>query len=49
MIPASGSATFTIPDAVCLAPEAPNEVQGKDVAASVTFGFHVPVGTEYHG
>lgn len=48
-IPASDSGSFTIPDAVCLSSKAGNEIEGKDVAASVAFGFHIPVGTEYQG
>jgi hypothetical protein len=48
-IPARGSASFTIRDAVCLSSQVTVTVQGEDVAASVTFGFHVPAGTEYRG
>ena len=48
-IPAGGSASFTIHDAVCLSGAATNEVEGKDVTASVGFTFHIPVGTEYQG
>lgn len=49
VIPASGSATFTISDAVCLSAAAGAEVAGDDVAASISFGFHVPAGTDYRG
>lgn len=48
-IPAGGAASFTIPDAVCLSGKVGNEVAGSDVTASVDFGFHVEVGTEYEG
>lgn len=49
VVTASGSATFTISDAVCLSAAAGAEVEGDDVAASITFGFHVPAGTDYRG
>jgi len=48
-IPASGSATFTIPDAVCLSAKVTDQIQGDEVTASVTFGFHLAAGTEYQG
>lgn len=48
-IPPDDSETFTIPAAVCLTSKAGDEVAGEDVAASITFGFHVPAGDDYSG
>lgn len=48
-VPADGSATFTIPGAVCLSTRADGSVQGDDVAATITFDSHIPDGTQYHG
>lgn len=48
-VPAHGSATFTVPDAVCLSTRVDNRVAGDDIAASIAFDAHVPDGTEYHG
>lgn len=48
-VPANGTQTLTIPNAVCLSPAADAAVQGSSVAAQVEFDFHVPTGTEYDG
>lgn len=48
-VPADGSATFTIHDAVCLSTKAGSSVAGDDIAATIAFDAHVPDGTEYRG
>lgn len=48
-VPAGGSASLTIHDAVCLSAKAGGEVAGKDVTATVTLAFHIPAGSEYVG
>jgi hypothetical protein len=48
-IAAGGGQDIVLPNAICLAPGAPDSVQGKDITVNLTLAFKQAVGTEYTG